>query len=275
MLLVERRAAEPILPHRLLTQRDFVLATIGGLCFALAMTGVVGYIPTYLQMAEGLNATTAGLMMIPMVAGIMTSSFGGGSLISRTGRYKWMPIAGAAVVAACLLALSSVTVTSPLWEIGVILYGMGVGMGLGGQSLVLTAQNAFPREVGTSTAAFAFFKEIGASLGASVIGGLFGARLATGWQRRPTSGWTRTRSHRVTCGGDRGRAGAGRGRLSRLPHPRVPRAGPDDARGGCAAALRPRAAPAAGTRAGAPRGARWLETAEEAVSRWTTTTARS
>ena len=188
VLLVERRAAEPILPHRLLTQRDFVLATIGGLCFALAMTGVVGYIPTYLQMAEGLTATTAGLMMIPMVAGIMTSSFGGGSLISRTGRYRWMPIAGAAVVAACLLALSSVTVTSPLWEIGVVLYGMGVGMGLGGQSLVLTAQNAFPREVGTSTAAFAFFKEIGASLGASVIGGLFGARLATGLAQSSLAG---------------------------------------------------------------------------------------
>ncbi|MEP6843781.1 MAG: MDR family MFS transporter [Pseudolysinimonas sp.] len=178
ILVVERRSAQPILPPRLLTHRDFVLATIGGLCFALAMSGVVGYLPTYLQMAEQLSATEAGLMMIPMVAGIMTSSFGGGSLISRTGRYRWMPIAGAAVVAVCLFALTSVTLSSPLWEIGIILYGMGVGMGLGGQSLVLTAQNAFPSEVGTATAAFAFFKEIGASLGASVIGGLFGARLA-------------------------------------------------------------------------------------------------
>ncbi len=188
-LLIERRAKEPIIPLRMLGHRDFLLATAGGLCFSLAMTGVVGYLPTYLQMATGLTATTAGLMMIPIVLGIMTSAFGCGTLISRTGHYTWMPVAGAAVVAASVFALASLPVAAPLWALGVVLYTTGVGMGLGGQALTLTTQYAFPREVGTATANYTFFKEIGASLGASVIGGVFAARLATNLAASPGLGF--------------------------------------------------------------------------------------
>ena len=184
---IERRAKEPIIPLRMLRHRDFVLATAGGLCFSLAMTGVVGYLPTYLQMATGLTATTAGLMMIPMVLGIMTSSFGCGTLISRTGHYAWMPVAGAAVVAASVLALASCR-----WPAAV---------GARGRALHDRRRDGarrpgahphhpvrLPPEVGTATANYTFFKEIGASLGASVIGGIFAARLATNLAASPALG---------------------------------------------------------------------------------------
>jgi len=176
-VVAERRAREPIIPLRLLADRDFVLATVGGLCGALAMFGAAGYLPTYLQMVDGLTPSVAGLLMVPMVVGIGTTSFASGQVMSRTGRYAWMPVAGAVVVAAALGLLSLLRTSTPPWVVGAIAYLFGAGMGFGMQTLVIVAQNAFPAEVGTATASFAFFREIGAALGAAAVGGLFTARL--------------------------------------------------------------------------------------------------
>jgi EmrB/QacA subfamily drug resistance transporter len=175
----ERRAREPLIPLRLLADRDFVLATVGGLCGALAMFGAAGYLPTYLQMVDGLTPSVAGLFMVPMVAGIGTSSFTSGHLMSRTGRYAWMPVTGAVVVAGALGLLSLLRTSTPPWAVGADAYLFGAGMGFGMQTLTIVAQNAFPAEVGTATASFAFFREIGAALGAAAVGGLFTARLTT------------------------------------------------------------------------------------------------
>jgi len=164
-------------PLRLLASRDFVLATVGGLCGALAMFGAAGYLPTYLQMADGLTPSVAGLFMVPMVAGIGTTSFASGHLMSRTGRYAWMPVAGAFVVAVALGLLALLSVSTPPWVVGADAYLFGAGMGFGMQTLTIVAQNAFPAEVGTATASFAFFREIGAALGAAAVGGLFTSRL--------------------------------------------------------------------------------------------------
>jgi MFS family permease len=166
-----------LIPLRLLADRDFVLATVGGLCGALAMFGAAGYLPTYLQMVDGLTPTVAGLFMVPMVAGIGTTSFTAGHVMSRTGRYTWMPVAGAVVVAVALVLLSLLRVSTPPWVVGAAAYLFGAGMGFGMQTLTIVAQNAFPAEVGTATASFAFFREIGAALGAAAVGGLFTARL--------------------------------------------------------------------------------------------------
>jgi len=165
------------IPLRLFGSREFVLATVGGLCGALAMFGAAGYLPTYLQMVDGLTPSVAGLLMVPMVAGIGTTSFASGQVMSRTGRYAWMPVAGAVVVAAALGLLSLLQTSTPPWVVGAAAYLFGAGMGFGMQTLVIVAQNAFPAEVGTATASFAFFREIGAALGAAAVGGLFTARL--------------------------------------------------------------------------------------------------
>jgi EmrB/QacA subfamily drug resistance transporter len=176
-IAAERRAREPLIPLRLLADRNFALATAGGLCGALAMFGAAGYLPTYLQMVAGLTPSVAGLFMVPMVAGIGTTSFTSGHLMSRTGRYAWMPVAGAVVVAAALGLLSLLRVSTPPWVVGADAYLFGAGMGFGMQTLTIVAQNVFPAEVGTATASFAFFREIGAALGAAAVGGLFTARL--------------------------------------------------------------------------------------------------
>lgn len=178
-VLVERRTAEPIIPLHLFKDRNFNLSTFAGLLIGVAMFGAIGYLPTYLQMAFSVNATDSGLLMIPMMGALLVASIGSGQLVSKTGRYKWMPIAGSVLVGIALVLLSTLKPGQPLWEICAYLAVMGLGLGLSMQILVLIVQNSFPlREVGTATASNNFFRQIGATLGSAVVGSLFASRLA-------------------------------------------------------------------------------------------------
>lgn len=177
-VLAEYKAAEPIIPLALFKSRNFVLATVAGLFIGVAMFGALAYLPTYLQMVTGVNATLSGLLMLPMIAGLMSTAITTGFLASKTGRYKWMPIASMIVIATALWLMSSLTVDTPLWVLMGYLFLMGAGIGLAMQILVLIVQNSFPdSQVGTATASNNFFREIGASLGGAVVGALFTARL--------------------------------------------------------------------------------------------------
>jgi EmrB/QacA subfamily drug resistance transporter len=177
-VLVERRAAEPIIPLALFRDRNFNLTTIGGLLSSIAFFGVIIYMPTYLQMVTGLSATKSGLLMVPLSAGILSMSLSSGILASRTGRYKWMPLASMVVLGLSLYLLSTLTVETSLWLTCFFTFLTGIGVGLGTQILVLIVQNSFPvSQVGTATGAHTFFRQIGASLGSAAIGTLFTSRL--------------------------------------------------------------------------------------------------
>ena len=108
-VFVERRAAEPIMPLHLFKDRNFNLTTIVGLILGVAMFGALAYLPTYLQMVTGLNATQAGLLMIPLMAALLIASVVSGQIVSRTGRYKWLPMTGLVLVAISLFLLSTMT----------------------------------------------------------------------------------------------------------------------------------------------------------------------
>lgn len=177
-VVAEHKAAEPIIPLGLFKSRNFVLATAAGLFIGVAMFGTLAYLPTYLQMVAGVNATVSGFMMLPMIAGLMSTAITTGFLASKTGRYRWMPIASMVVVAAALWLLSTLTIDTPLWVLLAFLFVLGAGIGLSMQILVLIVQNSFPdSQVGTATASNNFFREIGASLGGAVVGALFSSRL--------------------------------------------------------------------------------------------------
>lgn len=177
-VMVERRTAEPIIPMELFLDRNFNLATASGLLTSVAMFGAIGYLPTYLQMATGASATEAGMLMIPMMGALLFSSVLSGSLVSKTGRYKWMPIAGSAIMILALFLMGTITADSPVWQLCVYIAILGLGLGLNMQILVLVVQNSFPlRQVGTATAANNYFRQIGATLGSAVVGSLFAHRL--------------------------------------------------------------------------------------------------
>lgn len=178
-VLVERRAAEPIIPMHLFAQRNFVLTTAASLIIAIAMFGAIGYMPTYLQMSTGVGATESGLMLLPMVGGLLITTIASGQIVSRTGRYKWAPILSMLVTAAGVLLLSTMTADTETWVIMIHLFVLGAGLGIGMQNLVLIVQNTFPiAEVGTATAANNFFRQIGASLGSAIVGSVFTSRLS-------------------------------------------------------------------------------------------------
>jgi EmrB/QacA subfamily drug resistance transporter len=175
---VESRAAQPIMPLHLFKDRNFNLTTVAGLIIGVSMFGALAYLPTYLQMVTGANATKAGFLMIPMMAGLLVTSIVAGQLVSATGRYKYLPILGSAVVAVALALLSTMTAGMPVAVICGYLAVMGVGLGMSMQILILVVQNSFPvTEVGTATASNNYFRQIGASLGSAVVGTLFVSRL--------------------------------------------------------------------------------------------------
>jgi EmrB/QacA subfamily drug resistance transporter len=177
---VERRAAEPILPLHLFTQRNFTVATLAGLVMAVAMFGAIGYVPTYLQMVNGLTARDSGLVMLALIAGVMTTTLLSAQIVRRTGRYKWLPVVGTGVVAVALGLLSSLQVSTGLPVTCAFLFVLGAGIGCALEILVIIVQNTVrPTEVGTATAATSFFREIGVSLGSAVVGTLFTSRLTS------------------------------------------------------------------------------------------------
>lgn len=179
-VVAERQAASPIIPLRLFRNRNFTLCTAAGLVIMVAMSGTISYLPTYLQIVDGLSATTAGYMTLPLMLGMMLTSTAAGFAASKVRTVKWMPMASCGVAAAALLLLSHINMETSLAQTGLILFMLGFGIGIGQQVLVLIAQNEFPvAEVGTVTAANNFFREIGGTVGASLVGSLFTSNLAS------------------------------------------------------------------------------------------------
>jgi EmrB/QacA subfamily drug resistance transporter len=179
LVAVERRAGEPIMSPHLFKDRNFKLTTIAGLITGIAMFGAMAYLPTYLQMVTGAGATKAGLLMIPMMIGLLVTSVISGQLVSKTGHYKWLPIVGTLLVALSLVLLSTMTPALAVWVLCSYLAVMGIGLGMSMQILILIVQNSFPiAQVGTATASNNYFRQIGASLGSAVVGSLFVTRLA-------------------------------------------------------------------------------------------------
>lgn len=177
--VTEGRVAEPIIPPAIFRSRIFNIATlIGLLVIGVGMFAVVGYLPTYLQMVYGKTATEAGLLMLPMVVGIMSTAISSGALISRTGRYRVYPIAGSVVTGVAVFLMSTLGVGDSIVLVCVYVFLMGAGVGLLMQTLVLAVQNDFPAtEVGTATSSNNFFREIGATLGTAAVGSVFASRL--------------------------------------------------------------------------------------------------
>lgn len=178
--LVQKRAADPILPWSILTNRTFVISTIVGMLAMGGMIGVMGYLPTYLQMVYGYSATVSGLLLVPMTIGMLLASILSGVLVARNDRYKVYPVLGPLVAAGASFWLFRLTTTSPVWEVSAAIFVMGAGIGLFFQLLVTVVQNAVPaRHLGTATSGNNFFREVAVSLGASLIGAAFSSNLTS------------------------------------------------------------------------------------------------
>ncbi|MFJ4813941.1 DHA2 family efflux MFS transporter permease subunit [Streptomyces sp. NPDC088801] len=175
---VERRAAEPVLPLKLFRVRTFTLAAVISFVVGFAMFGAMTYLPTFLQVVQGISPTMSGVHMLPMVLGLLLASTGSGQIVSRTGRWKVFPIAGTGITALGLLLLHRLDEHSSTAELSGFFFVFGLGLGLVMQVLVLIVQNAVPYEdLGVATSGATFFRSIGASFGVAVFGTVFAGRL--------------------------------------------------------------------------------------------------
>lgn len=175
---VESRADEAVLPLFLFRNRNFVLTMFAGLIVGVAMFGALGYMPTYLQMVTGYSPAQAGLLMIPMMAALMITSTLIGRRTAITGRYRITMVVGTVITALGLLLLSTIHADTSVVLECAYLAVLGLGLGATMPLLTLVAQNSFAqRLVGTATAGQNYFRQVGATLGSSVIGALFASRL--------------------------------------------------------------------------------------------------
>lgn len=171
---VEMHSADPLIRMGLFRNRNMVLTTVAGTILGVAMMGALAYLPTYLQMVHTMTPTSAGLMMIPMMVGMLGTSTIIGNVIARTGNYKPYPIVGMFITALALYLFSTLEATTSLTVVGVYFFIFGFGLGMVMQVLVLIVQNSFPiTMVGTATASNNFFRQVGSALGASIVGSVF------------------------------------------------------------------------------------------------------
>ncbi|MPZ25253.1 MAG: DHA2 family efflux MFS transporter permease subunit [Micromonosporaceae bacterium] len=175
---VESRAEEPIIPLRLFRNRVFTPTVTFTAIMGLAMFGGIIFLPVYFQVVQGMSPTASGLAMVPMVAGLFTTSIGSGQLMTRTGRYKIYPIIGAAVTSIGFLLLTTLDTDTPYWQIAVFIFVLGAGLGFTMQIVVTAVQNAVERrDMGSATSSVTFFRTMGGAFGTAVFGAVLTNRL--------------------------------------------------------------------------------------------------
>jgi EmrB/QacA subfamily drug resistance transporter len=170
----EWHAREPILPLSLFRNRNFVVASGVGLIVGLALFGAVTFLPIYLQVAKGVSPSASGLMLMPMMFGMLTTSILSGRIISRWGRYKLFPVAGTAIMTFGLALLSRLSLESHEWQTSLDALWLGLGMGMVMQVLILAVQNSIEyKYLGVATSGTMLFRSVGGALGVALFGEIF------------------------------------------------------------------------------------------------------
>ena len=171
---VERRAKEPVLPLHLFKTRVFSSTSIVGFIVGFAMFGAITYLPAFFQVVRGISPTISGVYLLPLMAGLLVTSIGSGQIIARTGKYRFYPIFGTALMAIGLFLLHLMNAASSTVEDALFMLVLGLGIGAVMQILVTIVQNGVPHsEIGVATAGATFFRSIGGSFGTAIFGAIF------------------------------------------------------------------------------------------------------
>ncbi|EGD57095.1 MFS transporter [Gordonia neofelifaecis] len=170
-VVVELRAAEPMLPLRLLRNRTTVLMIVGSIAVGVAMFGPAVFLTQYFQLGDGHTPTRAGLMTIPMILSQMISATTCGQIVSRTGRWKPVMVFGGAAMLVGLGGLGLIDHSTSYVHVAIFMAIAGVGIGALTQNIVLVVQNTVDvSQVGAASASVAFFRSLGGAVGVSVLG---------------------------------------------------------------------------------------------------------
>jgi EmrB/QacA subfamily drug resistance transporter len=177
--LVERRAADPLIPPALFRDPAFNLASAVSFIIGLSMFGVISFLPVFMQVVARASATGSGLSLLPLMLGLLSASILSGRRISRTGHYKRYPVVGTALATVGMLLLSTMNEDTPRALSSVYIGLCGIGLGLTMQVMVISMQNTVERRhLGVATSSVTFFRSVGGSCGVALFGAIFNGRLA-------------------------------------------------------------------------------------------------
>jgi EmrB/QacA subfamily drug resistance transporter len=175
---VELKVSQPVVPLHIVVQRTPALAIIASLAVGMAMFGGAVFLGQYFQIGRGHTPTEAGLLTIPLMAGVLVSSTISGRLISRSGKIKPYIVAGTIILVLGFLGLGFVDHATALWLVGIAMAVVGIGVGMTMQNLVLAVQNSVPlSELGAASASVTFFRSLGGTIGVSVLGAVLANRV--------------------------------------------------------------------------------------------------
>ncbi|MGM7668510.1 MDR family MFS transporter [Microbacterium sp. A93] len=178
-IVVELKVAEPLIPLTLFRNRTFTLSVLASISIGVAMFGTSVYLAQYMQISRGYGPTEAGLLTIPMAAGMLISSTIIGQLVTRTGKWKSFLVTGAVLMIAGTSLLSTLEYDTSLWLVGIYMFLLGAGTGMTMQNLVLIVQNTTaPQEIGVASSGVNFFRTVGGTTGVAVMGSVLGASMA-------------------------------------------------------------------------------------------------
>jgi EmrB/QacA subfamily drug resistance transporter len=177
-VVVEMRVKEPLIPLSTFRNRTFTLAVIASIATGLAMFGASVFLSQFMQSARGATPTEAGLMTIPMIAGLLVASMGVGALITRFGRWKPYLILGGVLLIAGSYLLSTIHYDTNFALISLYMFMLGAGVGMTMQNLVLVVQNdTDPTQIGVASSGVTFFRSLGGTIGVSVMGAAVASRI--------------------------------------------------------------------------------------------------
>jgi EmrB/QacA subfamily drug resistance transporter len=174
----ESKAKEPIIPLSLFKNHTFTLTSILGAIIGAGMFGAIVMLPLYMQVVKGYSATDAGLKLIPLMLGIVTTSILSGKLISKHGHYKRFPIMGTAIMTIGLLFMYRLGIDTPYWQLSIYAVMVGAGLGLSMQTIVIALQNSVEfKDMGVATSSNTFFRSLGSVFGTALFGAILTNRL--------------------------------------------------------------------------------------------------
>jgi EmrB/QacA subfamily drug resistance transporter len=179
-VLVEVRAAEPVVPPSIVRQRTTALAILASMAVGMAMFGGAVFLGQYFQIGRGYSPTEAGLLTIPLMGGVLIASIVAGRLITNTGRIRPYIVTGSFVLVAGFVGLGLIDHATPLVYIDLAMFAVGVGVGMTMQNLVLAVQNTVAlRDIGAASATVAFFRSLGGAIGVSILGAILARQVRT------------------------------------------------------------------------------------------------
>jgi EmrB/QacA subfamily drug resistance transporter len=174
----EGKAKEPILPLSLFKNHTFSLTSALGFIIGAGMFGAIVMLPLYLQVVKGDTATEAGLKLIPFMLGIVSTSIYSGKAITKHGYYKRFPIIGTVVMTIGIFFMSTLTATTPFWQLSIYSVMVGAGLGLSMQTIVIALQNSVDfKDMGVATSSNTFFRSLGSVFGTALFGAILTNRL--------------------------------------------------------------------------------------------------